>query len=130
MTVLIRNVAVAAGVALAVACGASAFAGGDDYDATNDTENAGPSYFGFVHDVRGSPVSDARVVLRPKTGEAVEIKTNVIGLYRGHIRKEVRPDDVEVSCGKAGYKQTRVVRRTPPGSTAMFIETNCTLQRL
>ena len=129
MTVLIRNVALAAGVALAVACGVPAFAGGDDYDAANDTENAGPAYFGFVRDARGSPVSDARVVLRPKTGKAVELKTNVIGLYRSHIRKEVRPDDVEVSCEKAGYKQARVFRRTPPGSTAMYIETDCTLQR-
>ena len=34
-------------------------AGGDDYDASNDIEGAGPAYFGFVRDQRGSPVSDA-----------------------------------------------------------------------
>ena len=130
MTELIRNVAIAAGVALAMACGAPAFAGGDDYDAANDTEGNGPSYFGFVRDLRGSPVPDARVMLRPKTGEAVELKSNVLGLYRSHVRKGVAPDDVEVSCEKDGYKQARVLRRTPQGSTNMFIETNCTLQRL
>ena len=80
--------------ASAVACGAPAFAGGDDYDAMNDTEGAGPAYFGFVRDQRGSPVSDAQVMLRPKIGEPVTIKTNVLGLYRSHVTKDVTPDDV------------------------------------
>jgi hypothetical protein len=130
MSMLMRNLAVAAGVALAATCGSPAVAGGDDYDASKDPENAGPGYFGFVRDLRGSPVSEARVVLRPKSGDPVEIKTNVLGLYRTHVRKEVAPDDVEVSCAKDGYKQTRVFRRTAPGAKDMFIETDCTLQRL
>jgi len=112
------------------ASAAPAFAGGDDYDASNDTEGAGPAYFGFVRDNRGSPVSDAQVILRPKMGDPVTIKTNVLGLYRSHINKDVRPDDVEVSCEKSGYKQAQVARRNPPGATDMHIETNCTLQRL
>jgi hypothetical protein len=116
--------------ALAVAFGAPALAGGDDYDAANDTEGAGPAYFGFVRDNRGSPVSDAQVTLRPKAGEPIVIKTNVLGLYRSHVNKDVVPDDVAVSCGKSGFKQERVYRRTPPGSKDMFIETDCTLQRL
>ncbi len=129
MTLSIRTLALAAGTVLALATGASVVAGGDDYDAANDKENAGPAYFGFVRDARGSPVPDARVVLRPKTGTPVEVKSNAVGLYRSHVSKEARPDDVAVSCEKAGFKQTRVFRRTPPGSTAMFIETDCTLQR-
>jgi hypothetical protein len=128
MAVLIRKFAVAGATALALA--APAFAGGDDYDAASDAENEGPAYFGFVRDHRGSPVSDARVVLKPKAGEPVTLKTNVLGLYRSHIKKDVRPDDVEVSCEKAGYKQAQVARRNAPGSTDMHIETNCTLQRL
>jgi len=125
---LIRMIALAVG--LAAACCAPALAGGDDYDAENDREGAGPAYFGFVRDVRGVPVSDARVLLKPKTGDPVEIKTNVLGLYRSHVRKEVTPDDVQISCDKAGYKQASVFRRTPPGAKDMFIETDCTLQRL
>ena len=123
----IRIIAIAAALALS---GAAALAGGDDYDAANDTEGAGPAYFGFVRDHRGSPVPEARVVLRAKTGTAVEIKTNVLGLYRSHINKDVTPDDVEVTCEKPGYKQARVFRRTAPGAKDMFIETDCTLQRL
>ena len=47
MSALIRT------FALAACCGrlaAPAFAGGDDYDAMNDTEGKGPAYFGFVRD--------------------------------------------------------------------------------
>ena len=123
---LIRTIA----LAIVTAAATPAFAGGDDYDAANDVKGAGPAYFGFVRDNRGSPVTDAQVVLQPKKGKTVSLKSNVLGLYRGHINKDVRPDDVQVSCVKTGYKQTKVNRRTPPGGTAMFIETECTMQRL
>ncbi len=106
-----------------------AIAGGDDYDAMNDKEGRGPAYFGFVRDHRGSPVSDAQVILRPKTGEPVVLKSNVLGLYRSHVTKDVQPADVEVSCSKSGYKQSAVIRR-PGQEHDMHIETNCTLQRL
>ncbi len=128
MTVLMRVIALTAGAALAL--GAQAFAGGDDYDAANDAEGAGPAYFGFVRDHRGVPVSDAQVLLQPKSGQPVAIKTNVLGLYRSHINKDVLPDEVTISCEKTGYKQEKVFRRTPPGAKDMFIETDCTLRRL
>jgi hypothetical protein len=121
----IRAIALALGVAAAT----QAYAGGDDYDAANDVKGEGPAYFGFVRDARGSPVVDAQVVLQPKQGKSVSLKSNVLGLYRGHISKNVLPDDVQISCLKTGYKQTKVNRRTPPGNTSMFIETECTMQR-
>jgi hypothetical protein len=122
---LIRAIALVIGVA----AGTHVFAGGDDYDAANDIKGAGPAYFGFVRDNRGSPLADAQVMLQPRKGSAVALKSNVIGLYRGHISKEVLPDDVQISCVKAGYKQLKVNRRTPPGNNAMFVETECTMQR-
>jgi hypothetical protein len=125
---LIRAMALAMSAILG-GLAAHALAGGDDYDAANDVKGAGPAYFGFVRDVRGSPVSDAVVLLRSKSGKPVALKTNALGLYRGHINKDVRPDDVQISCEKSGYKQTKVYRRTPPGSKDMFIETECTMQR-
>ena len=106
-----------------------AFAGGDDYDAANDVKGDGPAYFGFVRDTRGSLVAGAQVVLQPKNGKPVTLKSNVTGLYRGHINKSVMPDEVQISCIKAGYKQTKINRRTPPGNNAMLIETECTMQR-
>jgi hypothetical protein len=113
-----------------MAAATQAFAGGDDYDAANDVKGAGPAYFGFVRDARGSPVVDAQVVLQPKKGKPMALKSNVLGLYRGHISKEVLPDDVQISCAKPGFKQIKVNRRTPPGNAAMFVETECTMQRL
>ena len=65
-----------------------------------------------------------------RMGEPVTIKTNVLGLYRSHVNKDTAPDDVQISCEKSGYKQAKVYRRTPPGAKDMFIETECTLQRL
>jgi hypothetical protein len=129
MAVLIKKIAVAGAALIALAFAAPAFAGGDDYDAASDTEGKGPAYFGFVRDHRGSPVSDAEVVLRPKKGEPVTLKSNVLGLYRSHVTKEVAPADVEVICGKNGYRMTSAMRR--PGQDGdRHIETNCTLQRL
>ena len=127
MSVLIRTFAACA--ALAAALAVPAHAGGDDYEAMNDTEGRGPAYFGFVRDTRGSPVPNAEVVLRPKKGEPVVLKSNLLGIYRSHITKEVPPSDVEVICGKTGYKQASVARR-PGQENDMHIETNCTLQRL
>lgn len=126
---MLRRLLAVAGLVLLMA-GTQARAGGDEYDAAKDTENLGPAYFGFVRDAGGRPVAGARVMLRPKQGDAVTIQSNVLGLYRSHVRKDVRPDDVTVSCEKDGFKQERVYRRTPPGSKDMFIETDCTLQKL
>jgi hypothetical protein len=129
MAVLIRTVAGAAALALALAVPVAAFAGGDDYDAASDSEGKGPAYYGFVRDHRGSPVSDAEVILRPKKGDPVTLKSNVLGLYRSHVTKDVAPADVEVICGKPGYRMTGAMRR-PGQDQDRHIETNCTLQRL
>ena len=125
MKMLIRLLA----LALSLTAATQAIAGGDDYDAANDVKGEGPAYFGFVRDARGSAVVDAQVILQPKKGKAVTLKTNVLGLYRGHINKTVLSDEVQVSCVKTGYKQTKINRRTPPGNNAMFVETECTMQR-
>jgi hypothetical protein len=129
MTAWMLRAAMAAGFVFAAA-GGPASAGGDEYDAAADVQQLGPAYFGFVRDPRGTPISEAVVVLTPKTGEPVTIKSNVLGLYRSHVRKGVVPEDVSVSCAKDGYKVMRVLRRTPPGGKDMFIETDCTLQKL
>jgi hypothetical protein len=115
-------------VAVVIAA-AHAFAGGDDYDAANDVKGAGPAYFGFVRDTRGAPLIGADVLLQPKKGKPVSLKSNALGLYRGHISKQVLPEDVQISCVKTGYKQTKINRRTAPGNNVMFIETECTMQR-
>lgn len=69
-------------------------------------------------------------MLQSKKSKPVSLKSNALGLYRGHISKEVLPDQVQISCAKEGYKQIKINRRTPPGNNVMFIETECTMQRL
>ena len=72
-------------------------------------------------------VAEASVVLKPKDGEAIVVKSNVLGLYRTHVKS--KPDDVTVSCEKSGYKQVSITRRTQ-AADAPSIETSCTLERL
>ena len=110
MSVLIRTLALAACAAVAGRAGVRRRR--RLRCAANDTEGKGPAYFGFVRDHRGSPVSDAQVILRPKTGEPVVLKTNVLGLYRSHVSKEVPPADVEVSCEQERLQAGR--RDAPP----------------
>jgi len=107
---------------------APARAGGEGYDGSEESEDAGPVFYGVVRDTRGLGVAGAEVVLKPQRGEAVTLKTNVLGIYRAHVAKDTPPDQVEVTCRKAGYRQSALVRRGQANAKAN--ETNCTLQRL
>ena len=111
---------------VAVAAVPPAWAGGDEDTGMVDLEK-GPSYFGFVRDRRGLGVAEASVVLKPKDGEAIVVKSNVLGLYRTHVKS--KPDEVTVSCEKSGYKQVSITRRRQ-AADAPSIETSCTLERL
>lgn len=106
-----------------------ALAGGDGYDAATEPDDAGPVFYGVVRDNRGLGVGNAEVVLRPKAGEVVTVQTNMLGLYRSHVAKDVVPTEVEVTCAKQGYRQSGLQRR-PPQNNGKANETNCTLQRL
>jgi len=72
---------------VAVAAVPPAWAGGDEEGGVADPEK-GPSYFGFVRDKRGLGVAEASVVLKPKAGDAIVVKSNVLGLYRTHVSKD------------------------------------------
>ena len=121
-----RTTAVFVFCAIIACVPAPAWAGGDEDTGIVDLEK-GPSYFGFVRDKRGLGVAEASVVLKPKDGEAIMVKSNVLGLYRTHVKS--KPDDVTVSCEKSGYKQVSITRRRQ-AADAQSIETSCTLERL
>ena len=121
----------AASIALASATawmGPAAAGGGED-DGSGDFATEGPSYFGFVWDTRGATVPGARVVLRARGGKAVEVKTNLMGLYRTHVSKDARPEDIELTCDKPGYKYARFMRRSHPGTSTTSIELDCVVAR-
>ena len=103
------------------------FAGGGEYDFPDDTGEAGPAYFGLVRDDRGWNIPSTKAILTTKNGIKVEVKTNVLGLYRTHISKSVKAEDVTLSCQKEGYIQLKLVNR---GSSNRYVETDCILKKV
>jgi len=110
----------------AVWAGGSGF--GDDDDASEDE---GPAYFGFVKDANGATMPDAKVTVAVKDRGGVVTRTDALGAYKvPGFGKEIDPKDVEISCEKEGFKQTRTLRRgLPPPDSKIPIETECTMQR-
>src|SRR5215813_3003383 len=123
------------GAVLAMTCALSiaAWAGGAGFgDDDDNSEEEGPSYFGFVRDTNGATVPDAKVTVGVKNRGGIVTRTDLLGTYKvPGFGKEVDPKDVEVSCDKPGYKQLRVVRRSSPSIDPKIpVETECTLQRI
>ncbi len=119
----------ALGMALMIS--SSAWPGGSDDSVPQDRHDDGPFYFGFVKDVNGKFVPDAKVAAEIKGRGTVIARSNATGFYKiPGFGKEVSPSSVTISCSKEGYRQARVVRRTPAGQNSVAgIETECTLQR-
>ena len=102
---------------------------GDDDD---NSEEEGPSYFGFVKDTNGATVPDAKVTVGIKNRGGIVTRTDALGAYKvPGFGKDVDPQDVEIACDKQGYKQLRTLRRmrSPNADPKIPIETDCTLQR-
>ncbi len=116
----------AALLACLIAC--PVWAGGVDENPGDDTGKEGPAFFGFVREERGSNIGRATVTLQPKSGSAVNVQANIMGVYRTHVNPTAKADDVTITCSKAGYKQTRVVRRA--STSGRVVETDCMMQKL
>lgn len=108
---------------IALLASGAVHAGGLGDDEGNGTNSI---FFGVVRDSRGAAIADARVNVKFKSMSFVTV-TDVIGGYR--IATTTDPDQSEVSCSKDGYKQSGIIRRTPPGAQSGPIEVDCTLQR-
>lgn len=125
------------GVRLAVAIAALllapalACAGGStllDQDINSGAD--GPPVFGFVRETGGAGISDAKVTAEIKGG-ALVTATDILGLFKfPGFGTTVNPDDVQISCAKAGYKQVNVVRRPhAAGDMKDPIEVDCFVQK-
>jgi hypothetical protein len=127
---LIASSVVGAMCILSTALWAGGAGFGDDDD---NSEEEGPSYFGFVKDSNGATVPDAKVTLGVKNRGGVVTRTDALGAYKvPGFGKDVDPQEVEIACDKAGYKQLRTLRRMrPPNADPKIpVETECTLQRI
>ena len=124
----VASLVVAATCILSTALWAGGAGFGDDDD---NSEEEGPSYFGFVKDTNGATLPDAKVMVGVKGRGGVVTRTDALGAYKvPGFGKEINPNEVLISCEKQGYKQVRVLRRTAPDADPKVpIETECTMQR-
>ena len=137
MRFLTRNKRLSVGMAFAVTLAAAAaisapvWAGGSSFGDDDEEADEGPAYFGFVRDTGGNSIPDAKVTVGIKNRGGVVTRSDALGTYRvPGFGKDVDTKEVEVSCEKEGYKQVKVLRRTPANAAnAPIIETECTLQR-
>lgn len=105
--------------------------GGAGVNDPHEHVDEGPAYFGFVRDARGTPLADAKVSLKLASGLSYVTRSDRRGLYRVRgLGKDIRPDEVTVSCAKEGYRALRVTRvPLPRGKPVKAVETECRLQR-
>ena len=99
---------------------------GDDDDTSADE---GPNYFGFVREVDGPGVADAKVTAELKDRGALVTRTDIMGVYKiPGFGKDVDPKDVTISCAKDGYKEANIVSR-PQSDAKDPIEVECYLKK-
>lgn len=105
---------------------------GGELGAARDHHEEGLLIFGFVRDASGRAVRDARVTADIKGLGTVVTQTDATGVYKfPGFGKNVKQEQVSVTCAKDGYKQMRTMMRKPPGKTQLVaLEIECTLQRL
>jgi hypothetical protein len=107
------------------------FAGGMESMMADDTNVQGPAYFGFVKDEKGHIIKSASVVVTAKSfgtsGVTATFTTNVLGVYRGHIHQEAKPEILKLTCIKVGYLQIKTVRRS---GTKKYLETDCIMKKI
>ena len=105
-------------------------AGGVSFsDDDSGSDDEGPTYFGFVREVDGPGISDAKVTAELDKRGALVTRTDIMGVYKiPGFGKDVDPKEVAISCAKEGYKQASVVRR-PSSDPKDPIEIECYLQK-
>jgi hypothetical protein len=132
MTLYRAGPVVVLGLAMAFAALRPALAGGVGFsDEELNSAGDGPAFFGFVRQVDGPGVADAKVTAELKNKGALVTRTDILGVYKiPGFGKDVNPDDVIISCAKDGYKQANVLRRPhAAGDTKDPIEVECYLQK-
>src|SRR3954462_15558672 len=105
----LASVIVGATCILSTALWAGGAGFGDDDD---NSEEEGPSYFGFVKDSNGSTMPDATGTVGIKDRGGVVTRTDALGAYKvPGFGKEGDPKVGEMPRVKQGYKELRLLRR-------------------
>jgi hypothetical protein len=106
-------------------------AGGTGFTDEDINTSDGPAFFGFVREVGGAGIADAKVTAELKDRGALVTRTDIMGVYKiPGFGQDINPDDVSISCAKDGYKQADVQRQPhAAGDTKDPIEIECYLQK-
>lgn len=117
--------------ALVLAAPSQLRAGGTGFTDEDINASDGPAFFGFVREVGGAGIGDAKVTAELKDRGALVTRTDIMGVYKiPGFGQDVNPEDVTISCAKDGYKQANVDRRPhAAGDTKDPIEIECYLQK-
>jgi len=117
--------------ALLLAAPSAGRAGGTGFTDEDVNASDGPSFFGFVREVGGPGVPDAKVTAELKDRGALVTRTDIVGVYKiPGFGQDINPDEVTISCAKDGYKEASVQRRPhAAGDTKDPIEIECYLQK-
>lgn len=117
--------------ALALAVPSPGHAGGTGFTDEDINTSDGPAFFGFVREVGGAGVADAKVTAELKDRGALVTRTDIMGVYKiPGFGQDINPDDVTISCAKDGYKEANVQREPhDAGNTKDPIEIECYLQK-
>lgn len=117
--------------ALLLAAPSAGRAGGTGFTDEDINTSDGPAFFGFVREVGGAGVPDAKVTAELKDRGALVTRTDIMGVYKiPGFGQDINPDDVTISCAKDGYKEANVDRQPhAAGDTKDPIEIECYLQK-
>ena len=117
--------------ALVLAAPSAGRAGGTGFTDEDINTSDGPAFFGFVREVGGAGIPDAKVTAELKDRGALVTRTDIMGVYKiPGFGQDINPDDVSISCAKDGYKEANVQRQPhAAGDTKDPIEIECYLQK-
>ena len=116
-----------AAVIVWVALAASAWAGGGESFSSDEQEEAGHPYFGWVKDRDGNAIPDAKLTVEVKAGTVI-LRTNDEGHF--HVMgfgASVSPDDVKFSCSKDGFKQFAATKQVTADGPNASVEVDCVM---
>src|SRR4029077_14879509 len=125
-TISVARTAIGVWLLAAATC---AFAGGVG---EHDDEEDNLRYFGFVKDANGRAVAAAQVSVALKGSVTLTASTDATGAYRIPVPRllpGVAPENITISCSKAGYKQLRTLVRSSLNTKPLVaVEVECVLQ--
>jgi hypothetical protein len=94
-------------------------AGGVTFTDDDNTSDEGPSYFGFVREVDGPGISDAKVTAALKDRGALVTRTDIMGVYKiPGFGKDINPTTSSSPAPRtATRKRTCCAGRAPAATT-------------